>query len=415
MNIDSNNNLDIKPNLSDEQISKVALISPAIRMLHSNRTKIASVTAFSVDNIKKQIRGLKAPVKNILITNNNENLFEIFESFTKARGSEPRIIINDLCAFALGKDMADAQYTKSFFINNINSIINGNMFLPDWGSATLLSEDKRLFQKIIIVTGAAQGFGYGIAQHLASNGAYVVLADINLLKAEKAAEKFRESFGPYAAIAIQADVTDEASVKRCINETVAFYGGLDVLISNAGVLKAGAVEDLSLKDFMHVTNVNYTGYFIFTKYAFPIMKLQNSINPGYWMDIIQINSKSGLIGSNKNCAYAGSKFGGIGLTQSFALELIVYNIKVNSICPGNYLNGPLWSDPETGLFTQYIKTNKIRGAETIEDLKAFYNKKVPMGRSCEVADVTKAIMYVMEQNYETGQAFPVTGGQLMLS
>ena len=144
------------------------------------------------------------------------------------------------------------------------------------------------------------------------------------------------------------------------------------------------------------------------------MKRQNEINRDYWMDIIQTNSKSGLTGSNKNCSYAGSKFGTIGLTQSFAMEMADYHIKVNSICPGNYLTGPLWSDPENGLFTQYLRTGKIPGAKTVEDLIRHYNRKVPMGRSCEAEDVAKAVLYLIEQNYETGQALPVSGGQLML-
>ena len=86
----------------------------------------------------------------------------------------------------------------------------------------------------------------------------------------------------------------------------------------------------------------------------------------------RINSKSGLEGSKNNSAYAGGKFGGIGLTQSFALELVGWNIKVNSICPGNFYDGPLWSDPERGLFVQYLNAGKVPGAKTVEDVKAYY-------------------------------------------
>ncbi len=163
-----------------------------------------------------------------------------------------------------------------------------------------------------------------------------------------------------------------------------------------------------------MTKVNYTGYFLCAKYAKPVMKMQHSIKPDHFMDIIQINSKSGLKGSNKNFAYAGGKFGGIGLTQSFALELMPYKIKVNSICPGNFFDGPLWSDPQNGLFVQYLNTGKVPGAKSINDVKAFYEAQVPAGRGCTALDVVKAIFYVIEQEYETGQAVPVTGGQNML-
>ncbi|NQU41870.1 SDR family oxidoreductase, partial [bacterium] len=138
-------------------------------------------------------------------------------------------------------------------------------------------------------------------------------------------------------------------------------------------------------------------------------------DPKWRGDIVQINSKSGLQGSNRNFAYAGGKFGGIGLTQSFALELIDDGIKVNSICPGNFFEGPLWSDPEKGLFVQYLRANKVPGAKTIEDVKKFYESKVPMGRGCRPEDVMHALYYVVDQQYETGQAVPVTGGQVMLS
>ena len=146
----------------------------------------------------------------------------------------------------------------------------------------------------------------------------------------------------------------------------------------------------------------------------PVLATQHEVRPDYCSDIIQINSKSGLEGSNKNFAYAGSKFGGIGLTQSFALELVSDGVKVNSICPGNFFDGPLWSDPEMGLFAQYLRTGKVPGATTVADVKRFYESKVPMGRGCTTADVMKAIYYLVDQEYETGQALPVTGGQVML-
>ena len=113
--------------------------------------------------------------------------------------------------------------------------------------------------------------------------------------------------------------------------------------------------------------------------------------------------------------HAGGKFGGIGLTQSFALELCAYNIKVNAVCPGNFLDGPLWSDPVRGLFVQYLEAGKVPGAKTVADVRRYYEAKVPMNRGCLPVDVARAVMYCVEQKYETGQAIPVTGGQVMLN
>ena len=145
------------------------------------------------------------------------------------------------------------------------------------------------------------------------------------------------------------------------------------------------------------------------------MAIQHKVRPEIYSDIIQINSKSGLAGSNRYAAYVGSKFGGIGLTQSFALELFEDGIKVNAICPGNFLDGPLWADPDNGLFVQFLRMGKVPGAKTVQDVRQAYEAKVPMGRGCQPADVMRAIYYVIEQEYETGQALPVTGGQIMLS
>jgi sorbitol-6-phosphate 2-dehydrogenase len=287
--------------------------------------------------------------------------------------------------------------------------------------------------RVTLVTGAAQGFGWQIARGLAALGACVALADINAEGVEKRA---RELGTPHASFPV--DVTSEDSVATLFEKVTRRFGGVDLVVSNAGVLKAGSVMDLALEDFHFVTNVNYVGFFLMSKHAAPVMKLQNeaarspdaartdraACSPGaartspkvtYLTDIVEINSKSGLEGSNKNAAYAGSKFGGIGLVQSFALELVEQGTKVNAICPGNFLDGPLWSDPERGLFVQYLRAGKVPGATTIAEVRRFYEEKVPMKRGCTGADVVRAIAYVVSQRYETGQALPVTGGQVMLS
>jgi len=268
----------------------------------------------------------------------------------------------------------------------------------------------RLGGKIAVVTGGAQGFGYGIAEELYREGASVVLADINEELAKASAEKLGER-----AVGIKVDVSSPSSVEELVIRTVEALGGIDIFIANAGVLKAGSLEELTPEQFDFVTKVNYTGYFYCVKYASEIMKAQHEANPDAWYDIIQINSKSGLEGSKNNFAYAGGKFGGIGLTQSFALELVPYQIKINAICPGNFYDGPLWSDPERGLFVQYLNAGKVPGAKTVDDVKKFYLAKSPIHRGCTPADVAKAVFYCVEQTYETGQAIPVTGGQTMLN
>ena len=269
--------------------------------------------------------------------------------------------------------------------------------------------------KVAVVTGAAQGFGFEIAADLAKQGAWVALADINVDGVNNAAAKINAACGREAAIGVAVNVAEIDSLKAALKQVVEAFGGVDLFVANAGVLRAGSVKDLSVKDLDFVTNVNYKGYFLSVQAVAPIMALQHQTVPGIWFDIVQINSKSGLVGSNKNGAYAGSKFGGIGLTQSFALELVEDGIKVNSICPGNFYDGPLWSDPQKGLFKQYLDSGKVPGAETFADVKKFYEAKVPMRRGCTTPDVMKAIYYLMEQAYETGQAIPVTGGQVMLA
>jgi sorbitol-6-phosphate 2-dehydrogenase len=268
--------------------------------------------------------------------------------------------------------------------------------------------------RIALVTGGAQGFGEEIVRGLIEAGALVFIADLNLEGAQKLASALNAENKKTVAVPAEVNVADETSVKALMDFIALTAGGLDLCVSNAGVLRAAAILEQDIPSFKFVTDINYTAFAIITKHCGLLMKAQNLSAPSWTTDIIQINSKSGLEGSNKNGAYAGGKFGSIGLVQSFALELVEYRIKVNAVCPGNFYEGPLWSDPEKGLFVQYLKTGKVPGAKTMADVKTYYEEKVPMKRGCSGPDVIRAVLYLVEQIYETGQALPVTGGQVML-
>lgn len=294
--------------------------------------------------------------------------------------------------------------------------VKNNSHKENWEIAHIkLTRNEVVKNKIALVTGGAQGFGEEIVRGLIEHGAIVCIADLNGEGAQKLSDTLNSEYKKTVSFPVTVNAADENSVIAMTNEIALQAGGLDVCISNAGVLRASSILEQDIASFKFVTDINYTAFAIVCKHCAHLMKKQSLCAPKWMSDIIQINSKSGLEGSNKNGSYAGSKFGSIGLVQSFAFELITYNIKVNAICPGNFFDGPLWSDPVKGLFVQYLSTGKVAGAKTIAEVKKFYEAKVPMNRGCTGSDVLKAVLYIIDQVYETGQAVPVTGGQVMLN
>ncbi len=207
----------------------------------------------------------------------------------------------------------------------------------------------------------------------------------------------------------RVDVTVPAQVDAFFEMTVNELGGLDVVVSNAAILIAEPIIDADPEKWRAVMNVNLFGNFLITQKACKIMKPQGSGS------IIQINSKSGKKGSARNSAYASAKFGGIGLVQSVALEMAEFGVRCNAICPGNLLDGTLWTHPEMGLFVQYLKAGKIPGAETVDDVRAAYVNQVPLRRGCRYEDVGNMVVFLAsdQSSYMTGQAINVTGGQEM--
>jgi sorbitol-6-phosphate 2-dehydrogenase len=187
-----------------------------------------------------------------------------------------------------------------------------------------------------------------------------------------------------------------------VQRVLAEFGRLDICVANAGILIAEAIWEFPAEKWKAVVDVNLYGYFLTAKHAAIAMLPQKK---GV---IIQINSKSGKKGSYKNSAYAASKFGGIGLTQSIALDLAEHGIRVNAICPGNLLDSPLWVN---SLYRQYAKKWGISEAE----VRQRYIDQVPMKRGCTYEDVANALVFLASDQaaYITGIALSVTGGQEM--
>lgn len=253
-----------------------------------------------------------------------------------------------------------------------------------------------LKNKVAVVTGASQGLGEALAKRLDQEGCKVAVCDINYDGAQKVANSLKD------AIALAVDVTNFEQLQQAAKTVIDKWGKVDILISNAAILKSGDIFSLSAEAFALVTNINLNGYFNTVKAFAPYMLERK------YGSIIQINSKSGRKGSFKNGAYASSKFGGVGLTQSLALEFAESGVRVNCICPGNLLNSPLWVN---SLFKQYAQNQGI----SEEAVREKYINQVPMKRSCEYEDIANAMVFLAsdQSSYMTGQAINVTGGQQM--
>ena len=270
-----------------------------------------------------------------------------------------------------------------------------------------------LNKKTVIVTGAARGIGLGIAQAFSQEGANIVLADLGSLQAgewtyglsstkqlEVAAESVTKQGGK--AIAVEVDVSKRDSVHRLIAQTQDLFGNVDVVVNNAGIVKAGGFANYDEKSWDQTFAVNVKGTFLVSQAAVAIM-LENGSGA-----IINISSIAGKRGYPHMSAYCASKFAIIGLTQSMAQELAPSGIRVNAICPG-ILSTAIWDYLSFSDRVQSLVKNEL-GEEAFE---TYIKRNVPLGREQSAEDISQAALYLARAENVTGIALTVAGGQVM--
>lgn len=256
--------------------------------------------------------------------------------------------------------------------------------------------------QVAVVIGGGQTLGAFLCHGLAAAGYKIAVADIQSEKAGQVAAEINALYAADQAYGFGCDATSEQSVMALKDGVDSIFGRADLLVYNAGLAKAAFIGDFQLGDFDRSIQVNLVGYFLCAREFSRLM-----IRDGIKGRIIQINSKSGKAGSKHNSGYSAAKFGGVGLTQSLALDLAEYGITVHSLMLGNLLKSPMFQS----LLPQYA--SKLGIAQ--EAVEHYYIDKVPLKRGCEYQDVLDLLLFYASDKagYCTGQSLNITGGQIM--
>lgn len=332
------------------------------------------------------------------------------------RGADPAIVlVPGVGMFSFGKDKQTARVAGEFYQNAIN-VMRGAEGLSTYtpiderekfrieywaleeAKLQRMPKPKELATRIALVTGAASGIGKAIAKRLAAEGAVVAIADLNLEKAQAAAA---EIGGPDQAIGLAADVSDEEAVKRAVDETLLAFGGLDIVINNAGLSLSKSLVDTTGADWDLQHNVMAKGSFLVSKTAAQVLIEQNLGG-----DIIYISSKNSVFAGPNNIAYSATKADQAHQVRLLAAELGEHQVRVNGINPDGVVQG-------SGIFASGWGANRAAtyGVEE-KDLGKFYAQRTILKREVVPENVANAAFALLSQDlsHTTGLHVPVDAG-----
>lgn len=332
------------------------------------------------------------------------------------RGADPLIVlIPGVGMFSYGKDKQTARVAGEFYVNAINVMrgaeglstyapideaekFNIEYWSLEEAKLQRMPKPKPLATRIALVTGAASGIGKAIATRLAAEGAVVVIADLSLEKARAAAAEIGNAD---VAVGVQADVSDEAAVEASINETLLAFGGLDLVVNNAGLSLSRPLLETTVADWDLQHNVMAKGSFLVSKAAARVLIAQKLGG-----DIVYISSKNSVFAGPNNVAYSATKADQAHQVRLLAAELGEYGIKVNGINPDGVVRG-------SGIFASGWGANRAKtyGIEE-EDLGKFYAQRTILKREVVPENVANAV-YVLctsDLSHTTGLHIPVDAG-----
>ncbi len=371
---------------------------------HSDSGKIKAVLPKALEQYRKRyadyFNRYKTPGVTMLDPNPRVVLIPGVGMFTTGKDRRASRIVRDIYRHTL-QVIQDSAAVSSYVSLSPGELCDFEYWPMENFKLTLLPPEKELSRRIALVTGAAGGIGKAVAERLAAEGAMVILTDIDLKKTRAVAEAINQKAGEANAAAVKMDVTNETSVRKAFEEAVRAYGGLDILVSNAGIAKSSPVDRLSLSDWDRSIAVNATGHFLVCRETIRIFKEQ-----GLGGNIVVVATKNVLAPGKDFGAYSASKAAQAQLSRILAIEGAEDKIRVNMINPDGVFQ-------ESGLWSKKIREERAKAhGIPIEKLEDFYAQRNLLKVKILTGDVAEAVLFFASDRSSktTGAILPVDGG-----
>jgi rhamnulose-1-phosphate aldolase/alcohol dehydrogenase len=331
----------------------------------------------------------------------------------------PRVVlVPGLGMFTAGRDRRTAGIVHDMYRHTIDVIGNATAFgqyvslspkdafdVEYWPlelyKLTLAPPEKELARRVALVTGGGSGIGRAVARRLAAEGAHVVVGDLDKAGAEQTASEVLAAVGPGRALGLAMDVTSETSVRAAFEETILAYGGLDILVSNAGIAHSAPVARMALADWERSFAVNATGHFLVAREAMRLL-----VEQGIGGALVFVATKNVMAPGKDFAAYSAAKAAEAQLAKVLALEGAPHGIRSNIVNPDAvFQDSRLWSED---VRRQRAAAQNIR----VEDLEDFYRKRNLLGARILPEDVAESVLFLASDRSAktTGCTITVDGG-----
>jgi rhamnulose-1-phosphate aldolase/alcohol dehydrogenase len=333
--------------------------------------------------------------------------------------ARPRVVlVPGLGMFTAGRDARTAGIVDDIYRHTIDVLGNATAFggyvsltardafdVEYWPlelyKLTLAPPEKELARRVALVTGGGSGIGRAVAQRLAAEGAHVAVADLDAESAKRVADEVTKGVGAGRALGLAMDVTSEASVRAAFEATVLAWGGLDILVSNAGIAHSAPVDRMALADWERSFAVNATGHFLVAREAMRVL-----IRQGIGGSLVFVATKNVMSPGKEFAAYSAAKAAEAQLAKVLALEGAPHGIRSNIVNPDAvFQDSKLWSE-------EIRRERAAAQGITVEQLEDFYRKRNLLGARILPEDVAQAVLFLASDRAAktTGCTLTVDGG-----